>query len=136
MAYSPVYTSDNSPIVTADGSQVVAFVDSTFEVTCPANIEIITPTGQSVAVTWLPPTASGEGAPYVISVDPPSGTVFSLGSTTVNVEALNSDGIYALCSFTVTLSDTLPAGCIDPISNGATANPSSCSTGLSNGFNV
>lgn len=134
MPYSPLYTSDGSPIVTADGSPVVVYVDSTFEVTCPADIEIINPTGQSLSVTWLPPTASGDGAPFVISVDPPSGTFFDLGSTEVFVEASNSDGLYALCSFTVTLTDSLPAGCIDPISNGSTVNPSSCTTGLSNGF--
>lgn len=136
MAYSPVYTSDNSPVVTADGSQVVVYIDSTFEVTCPPDIDIITPTSQSVAVTWLPPTASGDGAPFVITVDPPSGTTFSLGTTTVNVEALNSNGIYALCSFDVTLSSVLPTGCLDDLSNGSTANPSSCTTGLSNGFTV
>ena len=44
----------------------------------------------------------------IVSASPPSGSVFPLGTTTVNCVAVNASGVSNTCSFTVTVQQNVP----------------------------
>ena len=74
-------------------------------ITCPTNITTKTPTvnDQCVVTTFLPPTAS-DNCPMVTAIcNPPSGTCFPVGTTTVTCTATDMSGNTATCSFTVSV---------------------------------
>ena len=80
-------------------------------VSCPANVTATSSNGSAVAVSYPLPTASGGVAPYIVSNNPGSGALFSVGTTTVQGYASSSDGQTANCSFsvTVTYNNSAPA---------------------------
>jgi hypothetical protein len=72
-------------------------------ITCPNNIVVNNTPGQCSSVVNFIVTATGNPAPTIVC-SPVSGTVFPVGTTTVNCTATNTYGSSA-CSFTVTVVD-------------------------------
>ena len=100
--------------------------------TCPANITQAAPAGQcSATVTYSPPTVSENcGAAPTPTCNPPSGSIFPVGTTTVNCTATDMASNVGVCSFTVTLtgnqfSITCPANIT------ATTNQAQCAASVS-----
>jgi hypothetical protein len=77
------------------------------KITCPPNQIAITanPHDMSVAVTYSTPTISNNCSGASVVCTPASGSVFSLGTTTVTCVATDASGNTATCSFTVTVYD-------------------------------
>jgi len=69
-------------------------------------------------VSTFSPTFSGDCSPSVVC-DPPSGTAFPLGTTTDKCIVTEQSGLSASCSFTVTVTDTVP-----PVIDSIVASPS------------
>ncbi|MCX8109439.1 MAG: HYR domain-containing protein, partial [Verrucomicrobiae bacterium] len=73
------------------------------QITCPSNIMVCAnPSGTNI-VTWLPPSASDNCAVTNITCNPPSGSHFPVGETTVTCTATDSSGNPSHCTFTVTV---------------------------------
>jgi hypothetical protein len=62
------------------------------------------------SVTFTPPTITdGNGNPLSVTCDPPSGSTFPVGKTTVAcTSAPDNSGAYAIVTFNVTVQDTTP----------------------------
>lgn len=76
---------------------------------CPNPISVANNPGQCGAVVTFAPTASGPCNDVVVYCDPPSGSLFPVGTTTVSCYAKGATGPQsAPCSFTVTVSDMEP----------------------------
>ncbi len=74
---------------------------------CPGNITVNSACGQACAVVNYPPPVVTGGA--LVGCNPPSGTCFPIGTTTVTCRATNICNDRATCTFTVTvLPYTLP----------------------------
>ncbi len=79
-------------------------------ITCPSNVVTTTDLGQCASVvTYSDPAVSdncsGVGSPVC---NPPSGSTFPQGVTTVNCTVSDSAGNSSNCQFTVTVNDTEP----------------------------
>jgi len=95
-------SSDNSSSVTEAGTGGTENGGGTCVITCPANITQNNDANMAGAVVNYPaPTTSGSCGD--VNSDPPSGSFFPIGTTTVTA----SDGQNS-CSFTVTIVDTRP----------------------------
>jgi lysophospholipase L1-like esterase len=68
---------------------------------CPANIQVASPGGAAVPVTYAAPLASGGTAPISVTCTPPSGGTFPAGSTPVTCTATDAGARRATCGFTV-----------------------------------
>jgi hypothetical protein len=86
-------------------------------VTTPSSAPIVTlPPGQTVeatgpdgaAVTYTVSASDAQDGTLTPSCSPASGSVFPLGTTTVNCSVTDSGGLTATGSFTVTVQDTTP----------------------------
>jgi hypothetical protein len=77
------------------------------KITCPPNQIGITasPRDPSVTVTYPAPTISDNSPGATLVCTPASGSVFPVGTTTVNCVATDTSGNTANCSFTVTVYD-------------------------------
>jgi hypothetical protein len=76
-------------------------------ITCPANVVVHPPCGQSsMVVNYAAPSASDNCSQLTVTCNPPSGSVFPAGNTTVNCTARDASGNSASCSFTVTVDTT------------------------------
>jgi hypothetical protein len=89
-------------------------------ITCPASVTVVAaqtcPISSSVTVNFPAPTVSGDhclGATPICN--PPSGSIFPVGTTTVTCTATDTSGNTAACSFTVTVF----SGCLQDDSNAA-----------------
>ena len=94
-------------------------------VTCPANITQSNDPNQCGAVVrYSDPTTSGDC--FTITCSPASGSLFSVGTTTVNCDAsgttANPD-----CSFTITVNDTQPPSITCPAKLTHGTDPNQCS---------
>jgi hypothetical protein len=89
-------------------------------ITCPANVTATTavtcPSSASAVVNFPPPTASDNCPGVTTMCNPPSGSIFPVGTTTVTCTATDASGNTAMCSFTVTVFDT----CLQDDSNPST----------------
>jgi hypothetical protein len=79
-------------------------------ITCPANIVVPAANNQCDALVNYPAiivsdNCSGVGTPIC---NPPTGSTFQKGTTTVNCSVSDGAGLTAGCSFTVTVNDTQP----------------------------
>jgi hypothetical protein len=75
-------------------------------ITCPANITVSGDPGQCSAVVTFAPSVSDPGADIVCN--PPSGSAFPVGMTTVNCVATDASSNQSACYFSVTVNDTEP----------------------------
>ncbi|MEW6131478.1 MAG: HYR domain-containing protein [Acidobacteriota bacterium] len=76
-------------------------------ITCPANQTSVTvnPGNSTVTVTYPSPTAADNCGLASVVCNPPSGSAFPLGVTTVTCTAMDVAGNTTTCSFTVTTFD-------------------------------
>nr|XP_054773643.1 hyalin-like [Lytechinus pictus] len=83
------------------------------EVTCPSNITRFVPQGSdSQRVVFPSATAiDNSGKTSFVSVDPPSGSPFPLGSTEVIFEYSDPRGNVGSCSFFITITPLGPTSC-------------------------
>lgn len=76
-----------------------------FGLSCPPAVaQSIAPGQTSGVVDYALPQIIGNCMGATVTCDPPSGSAFPLGTTTVNCSASNSAGATASCSFSVTVS--------------------------------
>jgi hypothetical protein len=97
----------NSAGLTAHATFHVTVVDTTPPVFSgvPADISVTAPTGAGVGVTYTPPTAADlVDGPVTVSCSPSSGSVFPVGTTTVDCRATDAHGNTAHASFAVTVT--------------------------------
>ena len=111
--------------------------------TCPLNITQPAPAGQcSATVTYSLPTVTENcGAAPTPVCNPPSGSTFPIGTTTVNCTATDTSSNVGACSFTVSITgnqfsitcpanitaNTTPAQCAASVSYPAPTVQNSCS---------
>lgn len=74
-------------------------------ITCPANINRNTDAGLCSAVVNYAASASDNCSSVNIGCNPPSGSAFQKGTTTVNCTATDTAGNSSACSFTMTVVD-------------------------------
>ena len=98
------------------------------QVTCPANLVADADTGQCTKsnVTYTA-TATDNFPGVIVGCDPPSGTTFPVGNTTVTCTAIDAAGNVAHCTFTVTVRDTQPPTVTCPADLVVDADPGQCS---------
>jgi autotransporter-associated beta strand protein len=94
-----------SPATNAPGTMAVSTntPGSTLTITCPSNITV-TASSPAGAVVFYTISASGGCPPVSVVANPPSGSTFPIGTTTVNALATDNCGQSAPCSFTVTVN--------------------------------
>jgi hypothetical protein len=118
--YTITYTaSDGTHTVTA--TRTVNVVDTTAPViSCPSNVVVTLPPNSmatSMAVNYPAVTATDSCSSSVtVTSSPASGSVFNVGTTTVNATATDGAGNSSSCSFTVTVLYNF-AGFFPPVSN-------------------
>jgi HYR domain-containing protein len=69
-------------------------------ITCPAPMVVAATSPQGVAVSFTP-SATDNCSVATLTSSPPSGSVFPIGTTTVNDEATDPSGNRSSCSFTI-----------------------------------
>ena len=90
-------------------------------INCPANVLVGNDPGNCGAVVNYSPATASDNCPGVVAnCNPPSGSFFPVGTTTVTCTATDAAGNSASCTFSVTVNDTE-----GPVISGASANPSS-----------
>src|SRR6185369_5439374 len=102
-------------------SQTIHVVDTTKPVlTCPGNISAGLCNNVVTYTTTATDACSGSFTPVF---DPPSGSTFPVGPTTVHVTAKDACGNEASCDFTVTITDNPPVAITgeDAVCQGQTA---------------
>lgn len=76
------------------------------EVACPADITVPADAGFCSAVVEFPdPVVTGTNANQVVTVTPPSGSEFPVGTTEVLVTVTEAEAVVASCSFEVTVTE-------------------------------
>ena len=124
-SYTVTYNaSDDSGNPATQVTRTVNVVDTTAPViSCPANVVVYLPANSnatSMAVSYSAPTATDSCSTPTVNSSPASGSVFPVGTTTVNATA--SDGTNSSsCSFTVTVLYNF-TGFFSPVSNAPTLN--------------
>lgn len=83
-------------------------------ITCPENIIADVEPGQCGAIVTYEISAEDNCSELTINSEPPSGSFFPPGSTTVNCQAIDSSGNDITCSFNVFVNDTIPLKIICP----------------------
>jgi hypothetical protein len=106
---------------TANASRTVYVVDTTAPaISCPANVVVVLPPNSmatSMAVNYPAVTATDScSSSVMVTSSPASGSVFPVGTTTVNATATDSAGNSSNCSFTVTVLYNF-TGFFPPINN-------------------
>ncbi|HKP86800.1 MAG TPA: HYR domain-containing protein, partial [Blastocatellia bacterium] len=76
--------------------------------TCPADIIVPVTTSQCSSVVNYTATASDNCPGVMLVCNPPSGSTFPVGTTTVTCTATDASGNTATCAFTVKINDTQP----------------------------
>ncbi|HVF67639.1 MAG TPA: PxKF domain-containing protein, partial [Pyrinomonadaceae bacterium] len=106
---------------TANATRTVNVVDTTAPtISCPANVVVTLPPNSNAtsAVVNYPAVTASDSCSSSVSVvsSPPSGSVFPVGTTTVNATANDGNGHTASCSFNVTVLYNFN-GFFQPIAN-------------------
>jgi len=73
-------------------------------VSCPSPVTQPSTTGQSIAIRYGTPTATGGTPPVQITCTPGNDTLFAIGSTRVTCTGIDTRGQSGSCSFTVTVT--------------------------------
>lgn len=96
-----------SLIVTPRAFTATPFTQAPVTITCPANITRTAaascPAATAVTVTYPAPTVGGNCAVGAPVCNPPSGSMFAVGTTTVTCMVSDGAGNTASCSFTVSI---------------------------------
>ena len=106
----------------SDTDDVIVTIQDTLapDITCPANVVVSLPpnsTATSMAVDYPAVTATDTCSSSVtVNSTPASGSVFAVGTTTVNATADDGAGHTSNCSFTVTVQYNF-AGFFQPVDN-------------------
>jgi hypothetical protein len=95
--------SATSPII-GDIKGLICDKVSKLMLTCPDDVSEACACTNGLVVNYPTPTPSGGVPPYTITCNPPSGSTFPVGQTTVNCEVTDQYGAKATCSFKVTVS--------------------------------
>ncbi len=107
-----IYVSDPSGN-TNTCSTTFTVVDTTPpSLTCPGSMVVSNDPGQCAAVVNYTVNASDNCGSVTVSEDSPPGTMFPVGTNTVNVTAVDAAGNTNTCSFTITVQDTEPPAVI------------------------
>lgn len=77
-------------------------------IVCPSNAAASSANNNPVAVTYTAPVVSGGIAPVQVTCAPSSGTLFPLGTTTVQCTAADAAQTSRTCQFSVTVSGPVP----------------------------
>jgi hypothetical protein len=88
-------------------------------ISCPANIIVNNGPGQCTAVVNYTVTATDNCPGVMVTVNPPSGSTFPVGTTMVTATATDAMGNSSTCTFTVTVVDATPPQIICPPSQTA-----------------
>ena len=118
-AASPPNTNTCSFTVTVNDTQAPA-------ITCPSNIVVPVDAGTCSAVVVYPsqPTATDNcSGVHAVVANPPSGSRFAVGTTTVNCSVTDAAGNPSACSFTVTVQDVGAPTITCPASMTVSASP-------------
>jgi hypothetical protein len=100
------YTATDGAGRTASASQTITVIDNTAPIiVCPANITVNAPSGTCSAAVSFTVNASDNCSVPTVVTSKASGSVFSLGTTTVVATATDAAGNTSSCSFTVTVND-------------------------------
>jgi len=83
-------------------------VDSPPQITCPADIIKNNDPGQCSAVVTYTVTATDDCGPVAVVCNPPSGSIFPVGTTVVTCKATDSANQTTQCAFNVTVKDIEP----------------------------
>src|SRR5688572_23573433 len=79
------------------------------EITCPPDVFVTAPPGESSAVVeFSDPEVTDNCSDVTVVCDPPSGSVFPLGTSTVVCTATDSSGNTNICAFAVTVEEAAP----------------------------
>ena len=101
--------------------------------TCPANITQMAPSGMcSTTVTYSLPTVNENCAPTPTpTCNPPSGSSFPVGTTTVNCSATDASTNTGSCNFTVTVTTNQAFTITCPANITTNPGPAQCSVAVS-----
>ncbi len=95
-------------------------------ITCPPDVVVSTSNPAGQVVNYSPPIAGSLCNPVTVNSNPPSGSTFPVGVTTVVGTATDARGNTASCSFTVTVNLT-SSGCLAQDTGNCTAKlPAPC----------
>lgn len=95
---------------------------------CPSDIVVKVPAGRCEMPVRFPAPVVRDGSDVVsIDVSPPSGSIFPVGLTRVNVTAIDRAGNVARCSFNVRVDDGTPPRVIVPADIVKVASADQCS---------
>jgi hypothetical protein len=104
-------------------------------ISCPANITAQSTAGACSTMINYTVSATDSNCPNVnLLSDPPSGSVFPVGTTVVTSTATDSAGNQSTCTFTVTVIDRSPPVLICPANITVPNDPGNCSAAVT--FNV
>jgi trimeric autotransporter adhesin len=104
------YTTEGALVVNRVTDNIVTLlVPATAPVfATPGNISVIAPPGAaSVPVSYSLPVATDNSGPPAVACNPPSGSNFPVGTTTVTCLAADQDGLVGTTSFTVTVTSAV-----------------------------
>lgn len=94
----------------ACGSRVTE--PQTFQLNCPADLNVGTSSPAGQAVAFLSPVSVGGSAPFAVGCTPVAGTQFPIGRTAVTCAATDRNGSRAECTFAVTVTENRPDAAI------------------------
>ena len=80
----------------------------TFQLQCPADLNVGSNSATGLAVGFFSPVSIGGNAPFAVTCTPASGAVFPVGRTPVTCAAVDGLGDRAQCTFNVTVAPTRP----------------------------
>lgn len=131
----PVGTTQvNTTATDASGNQSrcsfsVTVIDKTApSILCPANITIPNDSGSCSEEVNFNVLASDDCSAATVVSNPPSGSTFPLGTSTVTSTATDAAGNTRTCTFTVTITDTVAPGISCPGNITRSADTGLCST--------
>jgi hypothetical protein len=85
----------------------------------PSDVTAETTDSGGMSIAYDPPTATDDTDPApVVGCDPPSGSIFAIGATTVTCTATDTSGNIATGMFTVTVNLVLPPDTTPPVMSG------------------
>ena len=90
-------------LVAASSQLTTCFAQSAFSIACPGNMVVAACDPRGTVVTWPMPllTSNGIAVASAVSCFPPSGSLFPIGTTTVNCEVFTTASNRIQCSFNI-----------------------------------